>query len=267
MNLWQSILLGSIQGFAEPIPVSSSAQTQIASFLLGISTPGILFEVYLNFASFLAILWITRRQVSGILNSFFMYVKTRNKEYEQDFRVALYVLIGTLPAAVLGFTMRDIIDSNLSDMTIIGLFLIFTGFLLFIVRGIKGSRDYTRMTYKDAIIIGLVQGTIALMPGVSRSGVTIVTALLLGLNRETSFKFSFLLYLPIGLGAMVVGGREFFSIPQVQNQLFEYIIMFACAFLTTIIGYRLFKSVIENGKLIYFSYYCWILGFFLMIFF
>lgn len=123
------------------------------------------------------------------------------------------------------------------------------------------------MTYRDAVIIGLVQGTIALIPGVSRSGITIVTALLLGLNRETSFKFSFLLYLPIGLGAMVAGGREFFSLPQVQSQLFEYIIMFICAFLSTIFGYRVFKTIMENGKLIYFSCYCWSLGIFLVIFF
>lgn len=77
MNLLQSIILGAIQGFAEPIPVSSSAQTQIASFLLGISTPGILFEVYLNFASFLAILWLTRKQVLDILSGFFRYEKLR----------------------------------------------------------------------------------------------------------------------------------------------------------------------------------------------
>lgn len=133
MNLLQSIILGAIQEFAEPIPVSSSAQTQIASFLLGISTPGILFEVYLNFASFLAILWLTRKQVLDILSGFLRYIKTRDKEYKLDFRVALYVLIGTLPAAALGFTMKDIIDNNLGDMTIIGLFLIFTGCLLFIV--------------------------------------------------------------------------------------------------------------------------------------
>lgn len=266
MNLWQSIILGLIQGFAEPIPVSSSAQTQIAAFLLGVSTPGILFEVFLNFASFLAILWITRKQVFSILKGCLMYINTQNEKNALDFKIAIYVLIGTFPAALLGFSMKEVIDNNLSQISTIGSFLIFTGFLLFFVRKMNGSKDYTQMTYKDALIIGLVQGTIALIPGVSRSGATIVAALLLGLNRETSFKYSFLLYLPIGLGTMIIGGKEFFSMQQVQSQLFEYIIMFVCALLSTIFGYSLFKSVMERGKLVYFSLYCWILGFSLIIF-
>lgn len=267
MTTIQAIILGMIQGFTEPIPVSSSAQTQIAAFLMGVETPGILFEVFLNFPSFLAILWLTRVDVFNITKDFFAYLGTKKEKYHVNFKMALYIVVGTLPAMIVGFTMKDVIDTYLSSITTIAIFLSITGALLFIVRKKKGGRDFSQMTYKDALIIGIVQGTFAVIPGVSRSGATIVTALLLGLNRDTSFRYSFLLYLPIGLGSMLIGGRELFASDYFQSAVLQYVLMFIAAYITTIYGFKLFRSMVKKGQLIYFTAYCWTVAALLLWFF
>ena len=105
MTWIEGIILGIIQGIGEPIPVSSSAQTMIASFLMNVETPGIVFEVFLNFSSFLAILWLTRRDVYQIVKGFFLYSLKGQKEYNKEFRMAIFVIIGTIPAMI--FRVND----------------------------------------------------------------------------------------------------------------------------------------------------------------
>jgi undecaprenyl-diphosphatase len=266
MSYLESIILGVIQGIGEPIPVSSSAQTMVASFFLQLETPGILFEVFLNFASFLAILWLTRKDVISIIQGSLRYLVHRDRRYSLDFKMALYVVIGTIPAVIFGFTMKDLIEVYLSNLRFIGIALLITGLFLFLVRNLKGRRGFEQFTWKDALIIGLIQGTIALIPGISRSGSTVVTALLIGVNREASFRYSFLLYLPIGLGTMILGGEELFASPIFKEQFGQYLLMFVVTFVMTMVGYILFKNVLQKGKIVYFSFYCWALGLFLLIY-
>jgi len=267
MTWLEGIILGIIQGIGEPIPVSSSAQTMIASFLMNVETPGIVFEVFLNFASFLAILWLTRSDVYQIVKGFLFYSFKGQKEYTKEFRMAIFVIIGTIPAVIFGFTMKDLIDTYLSHIRIIAICLIITGLFLFFVRKMKGHRGEDQMTWKDALVIGLVQGTISLIPGISRSGSTVVAALYAGLDRETAFRFSFLLYLPIGFGAMVLGASDLVTDPLFTENMGAYFIMFIVTFFMTMVGYKIFKGIMEKGKLIYFSIYCWALGIFLLIWF
>lgn len=267
MNTLEAIILGIIQGFAEPIPVSSSAQTQIAAFLMGVETPGIIFEIFLNFPSFLAILWLTRHDVISIVKDFFAFVITKKQAYLKHFKLALYIVVATIPAVLVGFTMKDLIDSYFNSMTSIAIFLSITGVLLFVVRQKNGHRDFDEMTIKDALIIGTVQGIFAVIPGVSRSGATIVTALLIGLNRDTSFRFSFLLYLPIGLGSMVLGAGDLIASEHFQSSLMQYGYMFIAAYVATILGFKLFKAMVKKGQLIYFSFYCWFVAAVLLLFF
>ncbi len=260
MNWLEALIYGIIQGFGEPIPVSSSAQTMIASYFMQVETPGIIFEVFLNFASFLAILWLTRRDVMQIISGFFRYFLKKDRRYVQEYRMAWFVIIGTVPAVVFGFTMKDLIESYLSSLLTIGVALIITGLFLFFVRKLKGIRSAQQMTWKDALLVGLIQGTISLIPGISRSGSTVVTALYAGLNRETAFRYSFLLYLPIGLGTMILGAGELLSSPIFKENLLPYLFMFMVTFFMTMVGYHLFRNVMQRGKLIYFSIYCWALG-------
>ncbi|MBO8172505.1 MAG: UDP pyrophosphate phosphatase [Bacillaceae bacterium] len=265
MDWLEAIILGIIQGIGEPIPVSSSAQTKIASFFMEVETPGIIFEVFLNFASFLAILWLTRKDVMNIVKGFFKYLFKRDRRERQSFRMGWFVILGTVPAVFTGFTMKDIIDQYLSSMTAIGIALIVTGLFLFFVRRLKGRKDAEQMTWKDALLVGVVQGTLALIPGISRSGSTVVTALYAGLNRETAFRYSFLLYLPIGFGTMVLGAEELLTHPLFLENIGAYLVMFIASFFMTMVGYYLFKGILERGKLIYFSLYCWALGLALII--
>lgn len=267
MTWLEGIILGIIQGFGEPIPVSSSAQTMIASFLMEVETPGILFEVFLNFASFLAILWLTRKDVYQIVNGFCLYILKRERQYRTSFRMGLFVIIGTIPAMIFGLAMKEMIDQYLSGMKVIAVCLILTGVFLFFVRKLNGERGEEQMTWKDALFVGLVQGTLSLIPGISRSGSTIVAALYAGLDRETSFRYSFLLYLPIGLGAMILGASDLISDPLFKNNMGVYALMFVVAFFATMVGYQLFKGIMAKGKLIYFSFYCWILGVVLLVLF
>lgn len=260
MTWLEGIIIGIIQGIGEPIPVSSSAQTMIASYFMKVETPGIVFEVFLNFASFLAILWLTRRDVYDIVKGFLLYLFKGKKEYKSEFRMALFVVIGTIPAMIFGLAAKDLIDNYLSSIKVIAVCLIVTGLFLFFVRKLHGHRGEDEMTWKDALLVGLIQGTISLIPGISRSGSTIVTALYAGLDRETSFRFSFLLYLPIGLGAMVLGASDLISDPLFNENVGVYSLMFVVTFFMTIVGYQLFKGIMAKGKLIYFSIYCWVLG-------
>lgn len=267
LSWWEGIILGIIQGIGEPIPVSSSAQTLIAEFLLKIETPGIIFEIFLNFASFLAILWLTRKDVYEIVKGFFLYIFKREATYLQPFRMGLFVIIGTIPAVITGFMMKDLIDQYFSNIHFIASCLIITGIFLFLVRKLQGRLSAEQMTWKQAAIVGIVQGTISLLPGISRSGSTVIAGLYAGLNRETAFRYSFLLYLPIGLGTMILGASDLIEDPHFTNNLSSYGIMFIATFAMTIVGYKLFKGLLQRGKLIYFALYCWILGITLWIFF
>lgn len=266
MTYLQALILGMIQGFAEPIPVSSSAQTRIAAILMGVDTPGILLEVFLNFASFLAILFLTRRDVSRLLKGFFAFLKHRDHQHLPPFRQSLFVLVGTLPVLLTGFTMRRLIDQWLSGPLPIALFLSLTGMVLFWVRKADGGRGFDAMTYRDALLIGAVQGLLAVIPGISRSGATIVTGLGLGLTRETAFRFSFLLYLPIGFGSMVLGAKDLFGSAQFQAAPLVYGLAFFAAIPATVLGYQLLKGAVEKGRLIIFSLYCWLMSATLLLF-
>jgi len=264
MNVFEALVLGIVQGFTEPIPVSSSAQTQIVAHLFKITTPGILFEVFLNFPSFLAILWMTRRDVHALCIDFFKYLKTKNKAAQVNFNIAVFVVIATLPAMFFGLAMKDIIDNYFSSMGSIAFFLSVTGVMLFSVRKREGIRDFSKMTYKDALIIGVIQALFAVIPGISRSGATIVAALFLGLNRDTSFRFSFLLYLPIGLGSMLIGAKAIFTSSHFQNSMSAYALMFIAAYFATVVGFKLFRLMVQKGQLVYFSIYCWTMAVFLI---
>ncbi len=260
MTYIQALILGTIQGFSEPIPISSSAQTRIASLLMGIDTPGIIFEVFLNFASFLAILYLTRRDVSRLLRGFLNFLWTRDQRHGEAFQQSLFVLVGTLPVLITGFAMQHVIDQWLSGPLSIAIFLSLTGFMLFWVRKRNGDRSFEAMTFRDAMLIGTVQGMLAVIPGISRSGATIVTALALGLTRETAFRFSFLLYLPIGFGSMLLGAKDLVGSAQFQADPLVYGLAFFAALPATLLGYRLLKSAVESGRLIIFSLYCWLMS-------
>ena len=257
------IILGLIQGLTEPIPISSSGHVIIFKSLFNIDLNDLNFEIFVNFGSFLAILFIFRKDIITLIKDFILYLKTKKYQYYNNFKYCLLIVVGTVPACIIGFIFKDIIEAYFSNIKFIGIALLITAFALFIIRKLNGTKSDHDITYLDAIKIGLFQA-VALLPGISRSGATIVGSMLLGLKRKTAFKYSFMLYIPISLATMVLGITEVTNIP--SNLLICYILGAISAFILTYLATKWFKDIMIKGKLIYFVYYCLLVGVLVILF-
>lgn len=259
MKLIMYMILGLIQGFTEPIPVSSSGHLVIFNALLNVEELNDLnFEIFVNFGSFIAICIFYKKEIISIIKDFFMYIKTKEKKYEINYKYAWLIVIGTIPAGIVGILTKDIIES-ISSVKIVGLSLVITAIMLFIVKDIKGEKEKKDMTFKDAIIIGLFQ-VVALFPGISRSGSTLVGGMSRNLERETAFKYSFMLYLPISVATMLLGVKDVIENPISNTFILPYILGMITAGILTYFSIRWFKDIMQKGKLKYFVYYCLVMG-------
>ena len=259
MKIIMYMILGLIQGFTEPIPVSSSGHLVIFNALLNVEELNDLnFEIFVNFGSFIAICLFYRKEIISIIKNFFMYIKTKDKKYETNYKYAWLIVIGTIPAGIVGILAKDIIES-ISSVKIVGVSLLITAMMLFMVKDIKGEKKKENMTFKDAIIIGLFQ-VIALFPGISRSGSTLVGGMSRNLERDAAFKYSFMLYLPISIATMLLGVLDVLENPISNTLILPYILGMISAGILTYFSISWFKNIMEKGKLKYFVYYCLIMG-------
>lgn len=258
-------IIGLVQGFTEPIPVSSSGHVMIASEILGMGEQGFTFAILTNTASLLAIMFIYREDIIRLITGFLLFIKTRNKRYRTDFNFALYVIIGSIPAGVLGILLSDVIADSVS-MTTIAYMLFVTGIALWMIRNLRGSKRDGDLTAKDAFIVGLGQA-VALTPGISRSGATIISAIGVGMNQETALRFSFMLYIPVSLGGVVLGISDFLEEPNKMDLALPYAVTFFATLFMTYFAMRWFMGIMKNGKLHYFAYYCFLVGILLLVFF
>jgi len=265
MTILLYLILGIIQGFTEPIPVSSSGHLIIFKHLFQIDTNNLNFEIIANFGSFLAIIYIFKNDLTKLTKNFISYIKTKNETYKEDYKYCILIIIGTIPAIIFGFILNDYIEKYLSNIKYIGISLLITALFLFAIRKLSGSKNNIQITYKDAIKIGLFQ-TAALLPGISRSGATLVGGMLSNLKREVAFKFSFMLYIPISLATVILGIKDITTNKIEINLLFYYIIGGISSFIVTIFATNWFKNIMLNGKLIYFVYYCVIAGILVILF-
>ncbi|RND01198.1 undecaprenyl-diphosphate phosphatase [Lysinibacillus halotolerans] len=259
------IIIGLVQGFTEPIPVSSSGHVMIASEILGLGEQGFTFAILTNTASLLAILYIYRKDIIRLISNSIKYLKTKNHRYKSDFRFVCYIIIGTIPAGVLGVLLNDYIAENVS-MTTIAFMLFVTGIALWFIRNVRGTKGERDISFKDAFIVGLGQA-IALTPGISRSGATIISAMAVGMKQDTALRFAFMLYIPVSLGGVILGFSDFLNEPNKADLAIPYLSAFIATVLMTYFAMRWFMGIMKNGKLVYFSYYCFIVGTLLLIFF
>ena len=263
--LIKHIIIGLVQGFTEPIPVSSSGHVMIASELLGMGEQGFTFAILTNTASLIAICYIFREDIARLITHSLQYLKTKEKRYLSDFKFSMFVIVGTIPAGVLGVLLSDVIAEN-SSMTTIAITLFITGIALWLIRNLSGTKRDGDLKLKDAIIVGCGQA-VALMPGISRSGATIISSLAVGMKQDTALRFSFMLYIPISLGGVVLGVKDFIEHPAEQALIIPYVATFIATMLMTYFAMRWFMGIMKNGKLAYFSYYCFIVGALLLIFY
>lgn len=259
MKLIMYMILGLIQGFTETIPVSSSGHLIIFNSILNVDAlKDFNFEIFVNFGSFIAILFFYRKEIINIIKDFFMYIKTKDKEYYTNYKYAWFIVIGTIPAGLAGLLLKDTIES-ITSPKVVGCLLLVTALLLFLIRNIKGKKEKENMTIIDAVIIGLFQ-IIGLFPGISRSGSTIVGGMSRNLSRETAFNYSFMLYLPISVASMILAVKDVFDNPISSSLILPYILGMIVACIFTYISIKWFKKIIEKGKLIYFVIYCILVG-------
>lgn len=208
IELWKAIVLGAVQGVAELLPISSSAHLVLVPWLFGWQNPGLTFDVALHLGTLAAILIYFWTDLWGMATALLRGIATRRPLAEPNSRLALYVIVASIPGAVFGALLDSAIEErfhveNASNRALLAIAaaLIVMGLLMAVAERVAyHRRALGDLGWRDAIIVGAAQA-LALMPGVSRSGTTITTGLFLGLRREAAARFSFLLSAPITGGA------------------------------------------------------------------
>lgn len=260
IQILQYIFLGIIQGFTEPIPISSSGHLLILKNLFNIKMLNdINFEIIVNFGSFLAIFFLYRKEIFKIISDFFNYIKTKKDTYKENYNYAWLIVIGSIPAGIFGLLLKDKIDLISDNVKLVGIALLITSCALFLIKDEKGIKGKKEITFFDSIIIGLFQ-VIALFPGISRSGSTVVGALNRNLKREQAVNYSFMLYLPISVATMIIGVKDLINTPNLSNLIFPYAFGMIASMIVTYFSAKWFINIMKKGKLGYFSIYCLIVG-------
>ena len=210
---FQALLLGILQGLTEFLPISSSAHLILLPWFFQWNHPlldSLPFDVALHAGTLLAVLWYFWRDWLALIGGFFRFLARRNAQDFQE-RLILYILLATIPAGIVGILLEKTIESTFRNPALITLPLILVSFLMiYAERRARLSLPLEGLTLKDAMVIGIAQA-VALLPGVSRSGITITTGLFQGYQREAATRFSFLLSTPAIGGATLLQVRHLLS--------------------------------------------------------
>ncbi len=202
MDALQAIVLGIAQGLTEFLPISSTAHLRIVPAFVGWDDPGAAFTAVTQLGTMAAVLLFFRADLWRIARTWIASLRRPELREELDARMGWYIVLGTIPIAILGFVFADQIESGARDLYVIGTTLIVLGFLLLLAERVaRRDRKIENITRRDGILIGLAQA-LALVPGVSRSGATITAGLFLGFDRASAARYSFLLSVP----AVVISG-------------------------------------------------------------
>lgn len=277
MKLLQQVLvygiLGLIQGISEPIPISSSGHLVIfkaifSKFGWTFPTTDITFEVLVNTGSLLAIMFYYRKDIIRLIKSFFTYIFVKEERNRKivDFRYCMLLIVATIPAAIGGVLFNDYIESAFSNVKLVGCTLLITATFLMLIHkfGYKGKRKAHSMNLWDALRMGFFQ-LLALLPGISRSGSTITGGMLGGLDQKTARDFSFFMFMPVSLGAIVLELGDFFTANTFASLWLPYTVAFVVSAISTYAALHVLFRILEQRKMNYFSIYCVCMGLFALI--
>lgn len=250
------ILLGIIQGFTEPLPISSSGHVAIFSAIFGVSSTGISFEAFINFGSTIAIVIYFWDDIKRLFYGGIEYLKSGLKENTDESNYLWKIFWATIPM-VIATILMEALGIELGDsVRTVGFALFVTSMALFFVSNKSGNLTIKSMSFKIAILIGVGQA-IALMPGISRSGMTMVFALALGLNKKDAFDFSFMMFIPASIGGLLY---SLYEIATGGDFSLLYIVSAFFAFIFTVFGLKLTRKFVMASKLHYFAIYCLIVS-------
>lgn len=254
MSIIEAIILGIIQGLTEFLPVSSSGHLELAKAILGdnsLPEESLMMTVVLHFATALSTLVVFRKEVAEIIRGLFRF------KWNDEAKFSIKIVLSMLPAAVIGVAFNDQIEALFShQIVLVGIMLIATGLLLFLADRAKHTER--TVSFGNAVIIGVAQA-IAILPGISRSGATISTSVLLGIDRERAARFSFLMVVPLIFGKMAKDLLDGGS-PMAGMDLMPLFVGAIAAFIAGLIACRWMIALVKKSQLKYFSYYCFIVG-------
>jgi len=265
MDILQAIVIGIVQGLTEFLPVSSSAHLIFVQEFLGVAEPGIAFDVLVHLGTLIAVVSYFFKDIIEMIKAFFgSLVDIFRGKFKEGFRedpykkLAWMVLIGTIPVGIIGIVFKSQVEATFNSLIIPSVFLLVTGVLLYVSQRLNiGHKDIKDCSLKEAIIVGLAQAC-AIIPGLSRSGTTIATGLLIGLDKEFAAKFSFLLAVPAIMGATVVQLKGIGA--GLDVNLVPYLLGFLTALISGYLAISVLLKLIREKSLDIFVFYCLIVG-------
>ena len=260
MDYFDSLVLGVIQGLTEFLPVSSSGHLELGKIVLGdklVPKESMIFTVVLHFATALSTIVIFRKDIKDIFLDLIKLNCNSNTQF------TIKIIISMIPAVAVGIFFEDFLESLFSNnLLLVGAMLILTALLL-ILADIKTNNN-KKIKAHSALIIGISQA-IAILPGISRSGATISTAVLLGIDKTKAARFSFLMVIPLIFGKIIkdiLGGELAYD----HNQFTVLMTGFLAAFISGLLACTWMIRLVKNSKLKYFAFYCVVVGFFTVVY-
>jgi undecaprenyl-diphosphatase len=245
-------MLGFIQGVTEWLPISSTGHLRIAEQLLGLTLP-LLFDVTLHVGTLIIILFFFRKDIKLVLVAL-----VRGDFKSENVKLIPLIIVGTVPTALIGVVFSSTVETHFSSFVPIAGAFITCGVVLYVSK--TGQESKENITYMAALAIGTAQG-IALIPGISRSGLTIATALVLGVRRENAFKFSFLLSVPAVIGALgLTLYQQHEMLTLVGVGWTEILVGIAVSLVVSYFALKLLWKALAGRKFYLFAFYCWVLG-------
>ena len=251
-ELLKALILGITQGFTEFLPISSTGHLLIFRKLFGLSEAGLFLDTMLHLGTLIAVFIVFWEDIIQLIKRPFS-------------KLALLIIVGTIPTAIIGLTFEDFFEGISKTGATVGWEFLFTGVILWLAESMKGKgfKNIDQISFKDAFLVGTLQGA-AILPAVSRSGLTIAGALFRGIDKETAARFSFLISIPAILGAVVLQSMKLFSGEESASlDAIGIIPLLVATIASAIAGYVAVKwmlKIIQKGSLKVFSIYVWILG-------
>ena len=267
MSIIEAFILGLIQGISEFLPISSSGHLAIVGRIMGFDPEAdnlLSFNILLHVATLVAVFIVYRNDIIEMIKAFFGMIKDiftgkglRLKEFLYR-RLIIMLIVATIPATIAAFVLGDIIENP--ALWQIGIFLIITAILLFLSEKLAGGNtDLEEMSSKKAFGVGCFQA-LGTLPGISRSGSTIVGGLFCGLEKKTAVRFSFLMSIPAILGALVLDIKDMFSMSSQTLSLLPIVVGMVTAAVSGYFAIKFLLKLVEKSKLSYFSIYCILAG-------
>jgi len=254
LSLLETLILAIVQGVTEWLPISSSGHLVVVQQYLLHEPPPLLFDVALHIGTLCVVLVVFWRELMSILKAL-----VRFDFKSEEGKLGVFIAVGSIPTALIGYFFHDVLESFFYNVLVVGMALVVNGVVLFFS---ELREDGRRVGFLDSLLIGVAQGT-AIVPGISRSGLTIATALLRKVEKKTAFAFSFLLSVPAVIGATILESARAWASSDLVIGGVDIATMLFGVVVSMIIGYislKLLRKIVMSKRLHLFAYYCWIAG-------